>query len=58
MQDKTPFNDKGKRHGRWIVYYENNNQPFMATYVNGIEYGLLIDSTYITKKIVKEYHAH
>jgi hypothetical protein len=57
MQDKTPINKEGKRHGHWCVQYNDFGEPFRAYYVNGVPYGLLVDHYYRTKQICKEYYA-
>jgi hypothetical protein len=40
MQNKTPRNEKGQRHGTWEVYHNNlfNNDglcSFIESYING-----------------------
>ena len=41
MQDKRPYNEKGQRHGHWLVLYSlsSDNIWYEAYYVNGVELG-------------------
>ena len=35
MQDKTPINEKGQRHGYWETYYSNGKPHYKGNFING-----------------------
>ena len=37
------YNDKGERHGPWVVYWSNGNTWYKTNYINGKEHGLSED---------------
>ena len=39
MQDKTPRNENGQRHGHWVMHYSNGNRWWKANFVNDVELG-------------------
>lgn len=39
MQDNTPRNEKGQRHGYWERYNPNGQILYKGMYINGVEYG-------------------
>lgn len=39
VKEKTPFNEKGQRHGNWIKYWPDGCFNFMESYINGITFG-------------------
>ena len=39
MQDKTPRNEQGQKHGYWEVYYYNGLLSFTVNFINGNPYG-------------------
>jgi antitoxin component YwqK of YwqJK toxin-antitoxin module len=39
MQDKTPTNKIGQRHGYWETYYGNGQLSYKGSYVNGKCFG-------------------
>jgi hypothetical protein len=61
MQDKKgqePYNEKGERHGLWILLWSDNSFFTETNYVNGERYGLRSYSNRYSKIIKKEYYAN
>jgi hypothetical protein len=56
MRDKKPLNDKGQRHGHFLVYYSpsSDNLWWEAYFINGVEHGYEM-TTYPFGKREKTY---
>jgi antitoxin component YwqK of YwqJK toxin-antitoxin module len=39
MQNKTPYNAQGQRHGLWEQYHTNGQLSYKGTYINDMEHG-------------------
>jgi len=53
---KSPFNDKGQRHGLWELYHPNGQLGYKCVYYNGNENG--VEEWYWSDGIIynKTYH--
>ena len=38
-KDKTPLNDKGRPHGKWVVYRNNDKIKYEGNLFNGLQHG-------------------
>jgi hypothetical protein len=52
MQDRKPLNDKGLRHGHWLVFYapSSDNIWYEAYFVNGVECGYEMNTIPFSKR--------
>lgn len=60
MRDKKPFNDKGQRHGHWLVFYapSSDNIWYEAYYINGVECGYeILTNPFGKREKIYQYHA-
>ena len=39
MKDKSPENEDGKAHGRWVIYHPNGNLHYTGAFINGERVG-------------------
>ena len=57
MQDKTPINEKGQRHGYWETYYSNGKPHYKGNFINGKLHGLW-ERYYLNGQLIyKEYYS-
>ena len=43
MLDKEPKNEKGQRHGNWVLHWHNGQVMFDLYYINGVDFGPFIE---------------
>jgi antitoxin component YwqK of YwqJK toxin-antitoxin module len=46
MQNKTPKNEQGNRHGYWKIYWDNGQLSHKGSYINGTRFGCHEDYYY------------
>ena len=54
-QDIKPVNDKGERHGYWIIYYLNGNLWYKGYYINGKQSALCELYSFDGTLLIKRY---
>ncbi len=57
MQDNKPHNEKGQRHGYWIIHHGNDNLWFNGYYISGVEHGCFEYWDWGNTSSKKEYYA-
>lgn len=54
--DIKSYNDKGKPHGYWEVYWYNGNIHYKGMYHNGKEVGYWFESSSAAASTMKTYY--
>ena len=50
------YNDKGERHGLWVVYYYKGNLYFKGNFVNGKKHGICEQYNTNGELNIKQYY--